>query len=83
MQPTTVQELIAHLQQIEDQDQQVVSLIITADDVIVSDFDESEEAMTPEQFKTAATKVHIRVEDVLDEARERIVCEVYDAHNNV
>jgi hypothetical protein len=82
MELTTLRELIARLQQIEDQDQQVVSLVITADDLIVSDFDEPEEAMTPAQFEAAAGKVQIRVEDILDEARERAVSEIYDAHDN-
>ena len=78
----TVAELIARLQEIENQDQQIVALIITADDLIVSDFDEPEEAMTPAQFKAASDKVIIRVEDFLDEARERVVSEIYDAHSN-
>ena len=75
----TVRELIESLQQIENQDQQVVSLIMLAQDVLKYDPETGQdEHLTPAEFAEAVGKTQKSIDRALAEACEYVAGEIYE-----
>jgi hypothetical protein len=79
---TTVRELVERLEGMPDQDQPIVWMIVTPDDVIVADSDdagdESDEPLNDAKFTDAVNRAYEQVEGAIDDAFETVVSAIIE-----